>query len=1400
MDREERIQDAERSRERQRQASRAQRDAESSLGHEDVALGVTDSNNVSSEENLRKRKRHVAIDDSDDSDDVEEIEFELSQEVPPLEPAPRHIYGGKTRAASTTTTELVLPCDPSPFTEASLGPLYNQIHALDPDELVFKKNFKSVQLLVTELGPYAADMIWQRYAGAQEARRNGLVKEKRVPASFSEVEEMRSKLVDMVRAHKFPSIVLDPQSTDCNASPRLLTLLQVLKQMMAKEKDRFRGIIFVYRRTTAKALADLLNRNAQVLPNVRARPLIGSSAVLMDPNADHLTKTQATTQFRDGTINLLVTTGIGVDLSVERCSIVIVFDSFSAHAAGQLRQSHLLKITSIFLILIEKGKQKDIQALSAFLPRRSKEKSEEESTPPAAEHPRSTGIDSEDEDQASILVPETGARVSALDALQVLTRYVSIKEKSAVSLNVDYHVMGENNRIFRCTIRFPPSAELEDVTSESCPSKAAARRQAAYMACEELNARGLLGALVAQAGKKLKTITKVTPPSVFDNEVGVDVERKLSKGRSRKDRSSKLYPRKKPDVWNTCLLVHNDVLFPFIIHLDARDAKLPGVYRTMCLLTRIRLPDLAPFELYFPELKKSEDQATPPTVTARFLRSEPLHLEPEQLIAVHRYTIRVVRSVTSRQYICQRDKMVYYLLPLKLGWSPRTRPTNSPSVYAIEDEIDWADVEAGAGQLPYLPLDMEKLEEEVKDAVLQDRQMEFTRKYEPVRVRHDLTPLSKPKDSEREQQYASILEFCRANIRNFKGIEDESQPLIEVGKMAPPLSRLSPLCHSAPSSRNPPAKYLMPELCVKYCLSLSSYRTSMILPSVMARVEEMLLVQECNSVVFHDRLDEVFLLPALTSPSAGAGYDYQRLELLGDSFLKYISSIFLFVTCPQDGEGSLHIHRQRIISNSALQFHSDRVGQLPQYIQSRQHSPRQWCPPNFLLYHPCMASALDTSEKFIQGMEERIEASNDGPTAGGSPPESGVTKALESHQANAETSPDNSTVSRSPMPYSARERALMREEQHQELGDKSVADVAEAVLGAAWLTGQREMALYVCHILGLPMTRMGSWDFLRDHAHIFFHEELDIGPLSQPKVEAVEAILGHKFKNPFLAATALTHSSMSSTDFPCYERLEFIGDAILDFVTVRLLYMRWGELHEGWLTMLKGAIVSNAALAAFCVDLGLHHYIIHDSPHLVETVSSYAKEITKAKEEDLAAAAAEDRAPGEYWVTLEPPKVLSDIVEALLGAIYVSDSFDPSGYENVFDRLFKPFFMKRVSLNTLSQHPTSLLFALLQQRGCHRFELTKTRAETDLLTEVQCDFVLHGKVLATSIHSSSAGASRRASAMALELIQTQPELLDKLCSCTKIRNESEAQQPPSDPIPVEEEEEDLLAKEDLSGS
>jgi ribonuclease-3 len=92
---------------------------------------------------------------------------------------------------------------------------------------------------------------------------------------------------------------------------------------------------------------------------------------------------------------------------------------------------------------------------------------------------------------------------------------------------------------------------------------------------------------------------------------------------------------------------------------------------------------------------------------------------------------------------------------------------------------------------------------------------------------------------------------------------------------------------------------------------------------------------------------------------------------------------------------------------------------------------------------------------------------------------------------------------------------------------------------------------------------------------------------------AEEEIGGYRFRDPSLLATALTHSSYlhehpGDQDIEDFERLEFLGDAVVDLVIGELLYQTHPDSPEGDLTSMRAQLVSGPPLAALAQELGLH--------------------------------------------------------------------------------------------------------------------------------------------------------------------------------------------------------------------
>jgi ribonuclease III len=92
--------------------------------------------------------------------------------------------------------------------------------------------------------------------------------------------------------------------------------------------------------------------------------------------------------------------------------------------------------------------------------------------------------------------------------------------------------------------------------------------------------------------------------------------------------------------------------------------------------------------------------------------------------------------------------------------------------------------------------------------------------------------------------------------------------------------------------------------------------------------------------------------------------------------------------------------------------------------------------------------------------------------------------------------------------------------------------------------------------------------------------------------QRAETLLGHTFKNPQLLKEALTHASIADHRLNSNERMEFLGDAVLDLIICEALYLKFPELLEGDLTKIKSAVVSRRTCAEVSIETGLIDLLI----------------------------------------------------------------------------------------------------------------------------------------------------------------------------------------------------------------
>lgn len=205
------------------------------------------------------------------------------------------------------------------------------------------------------------------------------------------------------------------------------------------------------------------------------------------------------------------------------------------------------------------------------------------------------------------------------------------------------------------------------------------------------------------------------------------------------------------------------------------------------------------------------------------------------------------------------------------------------------------------------------------------------------------------------------------------------------------------------------------------------------------------------------------------------------------------------------------------------------------------------------------------------------------------------------------------------------------------------------------------------------------------------------------KAQRLEAALGHGFGRPELLRQALTHRSFGS---PHNERLEFLGDSILNCVIAGALYASFGGLKEGELSRLRASLVRQETLADIARGLSLGDFL-------------------QLGEGELKSGGA------------GRPSILADALEAIFGAIYVDAGFDAA--QSVIERLYQSS-MTRIDASDAGKDPKTALQEILQSRHLPlpRYTLLATRGEAHAQ-----QFDMECVIPELDIRSTGSGGSRR---------------------------------------------------------
>ena len=215
----------------------------------------------------------------------------------------------------------------------------------------------------------------------------------------------------------------------------------------------------------------------------------------------------------------------------------------------------------------------------------------------------------------------------------------------------------------------------------------------------------------------------------------------------------------------------------------------------------------------------------------------------------------------------------------------------------------------------------------------------------------------------------------------------------------------------------------------------------------------------------------------------------------------------------------------------------------------------------------------------------------------------------------------------------------------------------------------------------------------------------------------------YQFKNEALLRQALTHSSSSSVN---YERLEFLGDAVLELFTSKWLFEKEPNMSEGSLTKLRAEMVCEESLYSFALHMGIGSYII------------------LGKGEALNGGR-------------EKPSILADIVEAILGAIFLDGGYDEAAKFVLKQNIYA---YEMIKIGRIKSDYKSALQELLQKDGRNPELVYKEAGKegSDHDPDFKTELYIKGELISEGKGRSKKNAEQNAAKAALNILNSKEQL------------------------------------------
>ncbi|KAF5743870.1 endoribonuclease Dicer 1 [Tripterygium wilfordii] len=1165
----------------------------------------------------------------------------------------------------------------------------------------------------------------------------------------NEIEEGELPDSHVVSGGEHIDVIIGAAVADGKVTPKVQSLIKILLKYQYEED--FRAIIFVERVVAALVLPKVFAE----LPSLR---FVRSASLIGHNNSQEMRACQmqdTIAKFRDGRVTLLVATSVAEEgLDIRQCNVVIRFDLAKTVLAYIQSRGRARKPGSDYLLMIERGNLSH----EAFL--RNARNSEETLRKEAIDrtdlsHLKDTSrLISVDMVAGPVYqVESTGAVVSLNSAVGLIHFYCSQLPSDRYSILRPEFIMEKHEKPggpteYSCKLQLPSNVPFEKLDGPVCSSLHLAQQAVCLAACKKLHEMGAFTDMLLPDKGSGEEREKADENDEGDPLPGTARHREF-------------YPEGVASIlqgeWILCGRTDRDHSKSFHLYMYAVECVNQGSSKDPFLNQVSELAVLFGNELDAEVLSMSMDLFIARTMItkASLVFRGPIDITESQLASLKTFHVRlmsIVLDVDVEPSTTPWDPAKAYLFvpvvgdksvgPMKeidwdlvekiIGtdaWSnplQKARPdvylgTNERTLggdrreygfgklrhgmafgqkahptYGIRGAVAHFDVVKASGLVPNRDdFELKRLEIPKGKLMMADTAYNAEdligrivtaahsgKRFYVDSIRYDMTAEN---SFPRKEGYLGPLEYSSYAdyYRQKYGVEliFEQQPLIRGRGVSYCKNLLSPRFEHSEDGESEETLdktyyvFLPPELCFVHPLPGSLVRGAQRLPSIMRRVESMLLAVQLKDIINYP-VPVSKILEALTAASCQETFCYERAELLGDAYLKWVVSRFLFLKYPQKHEGQLTRMRQQMVSNMILYQYALNKG-LQSYILADRFAPSRWAAPGVLPVYD-----EDTKEKDSLFDQERSHAEEN----------TGVNHHDDGYEDDEMEDGEVESDSGS----------------YRVLSSKTLADVVEALIGVYYVEGGRTAANHLMNWIGIQIE--------------FDPEQIESTPkpanvpegiLRTIDFDALEGALNIKFKDRAFLVEAITHASRPSSGVSCYQRLEFVGDAVLDHLITRHLFFTYTNLPPGRLTDLRAAAVNNENFARVAVKHKLHVHLRHGSSALEKQIRDFVKEV----QNELSKPGFNSFGLGDC----KAPKVLGDIFESIAGAIFLDSGRDTGAVWRVFEPLLQPM----VTPETLPMHPVRELQERCQQQA-EGLEYKATRSGNLATVEVFIDGVQVG--------------------------------------------------------------------------